>query len=248
MPIFDELGKLVPKEVVGKAYDDAVSGPAKEIGKLGTDLAKTARLLLAPLQYGSALQDRLESAIDRIRKRVPEERQVEAPAEIVGPTLEKMRYVHEHSELWDMYEEILTKSVDSDFQDTVHPSFSHIIGQLGRDEAWILYRLRDGDFKVVDCLDLDAAENKFKNRVIEESELPKSELYLPEHIELFYWHLESLSLVTWPVERQVPVHNPPGGPQTGIRRYSRMLLTDFGRLFVDACIPAEGFEKHVKKE
>jgi ATP dependent DNA ligase domain len=35
-----------------------------------------------------------------------------------------------------------------------------------------------------------------------------------------------------------------GGPQTGVRRYSKMMLTDFGKLFVTACIPAEGFEKH----
>src|ERR1700726_2497128 len=121
MDVWGGLGKLVPKETIGKVYDDALSGPAKEIGKLGTDVVKTARLILAPLQYGAAYQDRLERACERISKRVPDERRVEAPLEIVGPTLEKLQYVREGSELWDMFEEVLTKSVDSEAQASIHP-------------------------------------------------------------------------------------------------------------------------------
>jgi hypothetical protein len=246
MDVLGALGKLVPKKTIGKLYDDALSGPAKEIGKLGTDVVKTARLLLAPLQYGAAFQDRLEKACERISKRVPEVRRVEAPIEIVGPTLEKMQYVREGSELWDMFEEVLTKSVDSEAQRTIHPSFSHLISLLSRDEAWILYRLRDRNFAVVDRLDLDRAQNKFINRVVESSELPKDELYMPDHVELSYSHLESLGLAVWPVDKQDPVMA--GSTQTGIRRYSKMMLTEFGKLFVAACIPAEGFEKHAKSK
>ena len=50
-PLLD-LGKLVSKETLSKLYDDAVAGPAKEVGKLGTDAIKVARLILAPLQIG----------------------------------------------------------------------------------------------------------------------------------------------------------------------------------------------------
>jgi hypothetical protein len=246
MDVLGALGKLIPKKTIGKLYDDALSAPAKEIGKLGTDVVKTARLLLAPLQYGAAFQDRLEKACERINTRVSEERKVEAPLEIVGPTLDKMQYVREGTELWDMFEEVLTKSVDAEAQRTVHPSFSHIISLLSRDEAWILYRLRDQNFNVVDYLDYDRAENKFKNRVVEKSELPKDELYMPDYIELSYSHLESLNLATWPVDKQEPVFAVAGGPQTGLRRYSKMMLTEFGKLFVAACIPIMGFEKHAK--
>ena len=244
MDVFGALGKLIPKKTIGKLYDDAFSGAAKELGKLGTDVVKTGRLILAPIQYASAFQDRLEKAIERIRTRVPEERQVEAPLEIVGPTLEKMRYVREGSELWDMYEEVLTKSVNSDSQATIHPSFSQLISLLSRDEAWILYRLRDRNFAVVDYLDYDRAQNKFMNRVVESSELPKDELNMPEYIELSYSHLNSLGLATWPIEKQDPIIT--GGTQTGVRRHSKMMLTEFGKLFAAACIPATGFERHAK--
>ena len=118
---------------------------------------------------------------------------------------------------------------------------------LSRDEAWILYRLRATDFQVIDHLDLDRLENQFKNRVIEHSELPNTELFLPTKIDLFYSHLESLNLVTWPVVKQDATFAVQGGPQTGLRRHSRMALTDFGKLFAAACIPAAGFERHAKK-
>jgi hypothetical protein len=55
------LGNLVPKELLNKVYDDAVSPSAKQIGRLGEDVIKTARLLLSPLQVTAAVGDRLEA-------------------------------------------------------------------------------------------------------------------------------------------------------------------------------------------
>lgn len=246
MDVYEALGKLVPKETIDKAYDDALSSPAKQLGKFGTEALKTARLILAPLQIAAAYQDRFENLCERISKRVPEERRVEAPPEIAGPTLERLKYTLDNSELANMFEEVLTKSVDSESQAKIHPSFGHIIAQLSRDEAWMLFRLRDKDLEVTDHLDYDRTANKFYNRVVEKSELPKEELFQPDLIELSYSHLESLSLVTWPVLKQEPVMAETGGVQIGLRRHSKLMLTDFGRLFITACIPAEGFEKHAK--
>jgi hypothetical protein len=245
-PDLEQLGKLIPKETVGKVYDDLLAPSAKEIGKLGGDVAKTARLILAPLQATAALQDRFAAMVQRIRERVPDNKQIEPPAEVVGPALEHMRYLDESSALWSMYEEVLTRAVDRDQNATVHPSFAHIICQLSRDEAWILYRLRSRSFAVVDEFQLNRKENRFFDRVVIESELPIGELYRPDVVDLSYSHLESLALATWPVERQDPVRNAQG-EQTGVRRHSKMMLTDFGRLFASACIPEHGFEQHAKK-
>lgn len=233
-----ELGELIPKETIDKIYTDALSAPAKEVSKLGVDAVKTLRLLLAPIQLLGALQDRIEPMLERIRKRVPEERRIEASPEVVGPALERMRYLPERSELWSMFEEVLTKAVDGAEVSKLHPSFTYIISQLSRDEAWMIYRLRERSFDVVDRMDL--VGSRFENRQIESSELPTDELRLPEQLDLYYAHLDSLSLVTWPVTRQDPIHA--NGRQIGIRRFSTMMLTDFGRLFAAACIPPEGFD------
>ena len=49
-----------------------------------------------------------------------------------------------------------------------------------------------------------------------------------------------LSLVTWPVLKQDAILDE-NNKQTGLRRRSKMMLTDFGKLFVSVCIPNEGF-------
>src|SRR5438309_1344424 len=107
------IEKLLPTKVIEKTYDDALSKPAKEFSKIAVDLVRTARLFLAPIQLASAFQDRFERAVRRIRARVPEERYILAPAEVVGPALEQMRYLDEANPLWQMFEELLVSSVDS---------------------------------------------------------------------------------------------------------------------------------------
>lgn len=236
-----DVEKILSSKTAEKLYDDGVSDTAKEISKIGVDISKTARLLLAPLQLTAAFQDRVEKMIDRIRHKVPEERQIEAPAELVGPTLEKMKYVEEGSLLWEMFEEILTRSIDSEGIQSIHPSFAHIISQISRDEALILYKLTQQDFTVVDTMDLNVKENRFENLQIEGSQIPTDELYMPEKIQFYHSHLESLNLVLWPVEKQDPIFDE-NNKQTGIRRFSKIHLTEFGRLFVSACIPSGGFK------
>lgn len=239
MPIPEDLDKLLPAKVVEKAYDDIASPPAKELGKAAVDLVKTARLFLAPFQLAAAFQDRFERVVERIRTKVPEEKQKPPPAEVVGPALRQMQYLDEDNPLWLMFEELLTQAIDEDTTAKVHPSFAQLISQLSRDEAVILYRLRSDEFKVVDTLDYDRAQNKFSNRKVEQSSLPTEDLQHPHQMSLYYSHLESLSLVQWPVEKQDPIMS--GGTQVGIRRHSTMRLTEFGQLFVSVCVPQGGF-------
>ena len=231
---------LLPEKVAEKAYDDLVSSPAKELGKVGVDVVKTLRLLLAPLQIAAAFQDRLEHTAARIANRVPEDRRIAPPPQVIGPALEHMKFLEEDNPLWQMFEELLTSSVDAESIATVHPSFAHLISQLSRDEAMILYRLRSVEFKIVDVLDFNEREGRFENRKVEESTIPASELLLPNQLGLSYSHLYFLSLVEWPVDKQDPILDDQRR-QTGVRRYSTMRLTEFGKLFVSACVPDEGF-------
>jgi hypothetical protein len=240
MPQPEGLDKLLPAKVIEKAYDDAVSPAAKEVGQAAADIVKTARLLLAPFQLGAAFQDRFALLVERIRKRVPDERQIAPAGEIVGPAVRQMQYLDEDNPLWKMFEELITRAVDAETTERVHPSFAHLISQLSRDEAVILYKLRDTVFSVVDTMDYHKGTNRFFNRKFEQSTIPTQDLERPGQMDMYYSHLESLSLATWPIERQEPIMQ--GLEQIGVRRYSTMRLTDFGRLFVSACVPESGFE------
>ena len=64
----DGIEKLLPTKILERAYEDVLSKPAKEIGRFAQDLAKTGRLLLAPIQLTAAFQDRFVRVIERIRK------------------------------------------------------------------------------------------------------------------------------------------------------------------------------------
>lgn len=233
------ISKIIESEVAKQVYQQGLSGPVTEIGKLGTDALKTVRLFTFPLQILSTLQDRVEKVLNNARNKVPELNQQNAPPQLVGPILEKIKYLPEDDELIKMYEELLARSIDKDRVNEAHPSFIHIISQLSRDEACILFELKENDFEVTDYMDYVQLENKFINRRIEKTNIPYDKLFYKDNVELYYSHLESLSLVSWPVYKQIPINSQ--GKQTGLRRFSKITLTDFGKLFIKACIPEKGF-------
>ena len=234
------LDKLLGKKLLEKVYDDALSPAAKEAGKALVDLVKTARMFTAPFQLAATFQERFEKYLRKAAERVPPDRQIAAPAEIIGPAVENMRHLNSEHPLWQMFEEVLTRSIDKDKIAGLHPSFVSIIPQLSRDEAFLIYRLMQGPFAIVDTLDLAASGDKFENRRIEQDGTPIGELYVPEMFNITYEHLHALGVVNWPVGKQEPIHK--DGKQVGVRRFSTVELTAFGKLFAEACIPTIGFE------
>jgi len=197
--------KVISSKVVERAYDDAISSPMVEISKVGVDVVKSARLLLAPLQIAASFQDRFEVFLKNLNMRVPEQDLVQAPAEVSAVSLEKMKYLDSENPLWKMFEELLINASSSKTQSNVHPSFATIISQLSPDEAVMLYELSFNNFEIEDKLDLNHANNRFENRVITKNTIPLDLLVNPDSLEIYYAHLESLSLVQWPVIKEEPV-------------------------------------------
>lgn len=234
------IEKVANSKLAEKIYDDGLSPPVVEISKLGVDVVKTARLILAPLQIAASFQDRFERFLNNLNKRVPEDKLVQPPAELTSSCIEKMKYIESSSPLWMMFEELLIKASNKDNISIVHPSFGQIIGQLSPDEAFMVYELNKNDFEVTDTLDLNRTTNRFENRKILKSTIPTEKLAISEAVDMYYSHLDSLSLVTWPVINEIAIMS--GNTQTGTKRKSKMQLTDFGRLFAKACIPENGFD------
>ena len=80
------------------------------------------------------LKNRLES---RLNKTAPEN--IIAPRlQIVGPLLDKYKYVHEDENLSEMYINLLASSMDKDTAQKAHPSFVNVISELSPDEARLL--------------------------------------------------------------------------------------------------------------
>lgn len=234
------LGEALNSKVAEKAYDDVLSKPAKQVGEFAEDLLKTARLILVPVQLASAVQDRLDAFIQRAINKVPQERQIIPPLHFLISIYENIKYMDDKNLLYELFEELLARSIDSGRIKETHPSFIYIIPQLTPDEALILLELKNNDFEVVDTMDLDHENRLFVNRKIEKTTIPIDKLSYPDNIYMYYSHLASLSLVEWPVIKSDPIYDD-NKRQIGIRRYSKMNLTEFGKFFVNACVPEGGF-------
>lgn len=132
------VAKIVDSKVVQRVYSDALSKPLKETGGLATDIVRGLRLFTAPLVLAANWKDRLLADLEKCRKRVPEERQVESPPEIAGPILERLRFTETNNPLRDLFLNLLSTSIDSAVQSDAHPAFPVILGQLTADELRIL--------------------------------------------------------------------------------------------------------------
>lgn len=227
---------LIPKELLGKVYDDALAGPFKEIGKLGTDTLRAARLITAPIQLIATFQGRLERMLRRMEERVSEEHLIEAPAEIIAPALEHMRILEDRSELWETYEELITQSIDATKQASVHPAFVHLIKQLSSDEIRLLRHLYSSSRLFIHRLTLNAAATQFSDKTTERTDIDMTVIHLKEQFNFYIVHLTSLGIVEWPITKQEPILAEQGN-QTGLRQTSILGLTEFGRLFMSACVP-----------
>jgi hypothetical protein len=229
------IGEIVNSKIAENIYEDTASGALKEVGKIGADLAKTARLFLAPFQVTALFQTRFEKYLKSLEGRVPEECRIEVHPQISGPALESMRYIDETEVLWSMFCELLSKAADSRNVQYVHPSFVHILKQLTRDEVLLLSKLYDEPFLQTDTLELNREKNEWQNKETVDTTIPYGELHNPESFRIYYSHLESLSLITWPITKEQAIYEHEEGLQTGIRQTSNIALTEFGKLFVDAC-------------
>ena len=232
------LAKIVDSELANKIYEDLAAPTVQEVGGAAADIAHGLRLFTAPFLLMGSWHDRLLRYVANVTNRVPEERRIAAPAMIAGPVLEKLRFLEPEDSLTELYLNLLARAIDKDHINEAHPAFVTLIGQLSPDEALIIYRLRDSSFKAVDTLAWDQANDRFvPPPVIEKIDFPVSELTYPEHLYMYTDHLNSLNVMTWHIVGHQEIIRDDSGMQTAVRRRSTMALTEFGKLFVKACIP-----------
>ncbi|MCC9168844.1 DUF4393 domain-containing protein [Pontibacter harenae] len=229
-----DFSNILGQETIKKIYEDGLSNPTKEVGKTATDLVKAARLFTAPIQLLAAYQDRLEKYLNQVREAVPEERQIESPASIAGPVLEKLKYIEDENYLKDLYLNLLKKAIDREKINEAHPAFVSIIEQLSPDEALIIKVVAEQRiyykakfFTIIEVGDTskeDIVENLF----------PLEQLTFPQHFNMYILHLIYLNLIDTPIFQQTEPDESHEQKPVINSRYIR--LTEFGVLFHKACI------------
>jgi len=223
-PIDDAVLELVRQLPIKEIYQDGLSEPVKETGKLVTDLIKTFRLVLAPIQFTAAWQDRLSRFIDHSVRQIPEDKRIAPPPQILGPVLEGIRYEPEGTPIDEMFSELLSRSMDMTRVDEAHPAYPQLIRQLSSDEA-ILLRYLQGE--------RISWERKAKvegDGKAAFSYVPVADsLGAPHNLNFYAQHLEILGLALF--HRSLMNSEDAHGPGE-----FKLWLTNFGEHFVRACL------------
>lgn len=140
-------------------YQDAVQPVAKQIGRSLETLAGIINIALSPVSlmvHGYELiHERLKQRLEEKLRDVPKERVVSPPLVIVGPLLEKYRFVYDQSLLSDLYENLLATAMDESTVRQAHPAFVSMISQLCPDEAKLLKAISAHPF-LIPMIDIEA--------------------------------------------------------------------------------------------
>ena len=227
MTIGKDIADVLDSKTVKKVYDDGLSTPVKESGKMLTDGVKTLRLLGAPLQLAAGFKDWLEGWIDRVVRKIPKERLQPVPARLGGPVIQELQYHDDGDDITEMYLHLLKKAMDKETEDVAHPAFAKLIGLLSPDEVLMLHLLGQRTFE-----EHHDGQGGYEQRITLQ-EFPINKLVYPNNFKIYISHLISLDLIAFPGRPD------PKGPVGGSTYIFRLQLTDFGRMFVTACQPGE---------
>lgn len=131
-----ELIKATP------VYQDAIQPVAQEMGQALKTLGGVINVALAPLAaviYGyetisANLKIRLEA---RLANTLPENI-VTPKLQVVGPLLERYKYVYDNGDLSEMFINLLANAMDKNQLQKAHPSFVNLISEISPDEAKLI--------------------------------------------------------------------------------------------------------------
>lgn len=249
MALPPDLSKLLPTKVVEQAYSDAVSDTLKEVSKIGVDAAKTVRLILFPLQFTAAFQDRLARYIDRAVRSVPAERRVAPVESLALQVADRLRFQEDGNVVTDMYVSLLARAMDRQRAGEAHPAFVHLVGQLAPDEALLIEQiatagqaaymrsyLSAGPFtkeQREQAIERSALRELYRERLSRMWVRPEK-LSQPELVFTYIEHLHSLGIMVYNNDRS-ETGRLLKGDASGVE-YWLIELNEFGRLFHAACL------------
>jgi Abortive infection alpha len=135
----EAVAKIIEKVPV---YEDAIQPLAKEVGRALGTIGGLINLALAPISvmvqgYGY-IQENITRRLEEKLSKTSPDNIVQPPLPVVGPLLERYRYVHDDHELSEMFVNLLANAMDADHIRKAHPAFVQVISQLCPEEAKLI--------------------------------------------------------------------------------------------------------------
>lgn len=139
------LGQLIGN-VPDKVYDDALSPAMKEVGGIFSALAGFFNnVVAAPLHRLNAKHKiKTQKFINNLYQeylQIPEENRQEPPVNIVGPTLEALKYNIDEDTLSELFANLLLAAMDNKIANKCHPAYVKILAQMDSTDALVLQHI-----------------------------------------------------------------------------------------------------------
>lgn len=253
-----ELVKATPN-ILGQVYEDLAQPSVKAVGNaLGTVLEFSTSILLPIKLLNEKFKLNFTKNLNDYKKKleeVPEEKRCEVHPQIGTPIVEKLTYTT-NDEIADLFTTLLANASNIDMVNTAHPSFANMIERLSPDEARIIKYLK-GKEDIQYCDFRGNAKNgNGYNTIKEHLTLVPQEVKLdfPDNTNAYLANLVSMGILfdmdgTYRIDQtiynkikeqyhfeQYKAELVPNVFKDFVTNNSYYKITDFGKLFIKACI------------
>lgn len=253
---------LINGELLKEFYGDFAKPSVQSVGKaLGTVFDIVFGGLSYFPQKGNIY---LKNNLERYRKKlenVPVDNIIPADPQIGVPIVEKLKYIT-HDEIADLFTTLLANASNSETVESVHPSFISIIEQLASDEAKIIEYLNtnpnipycDINGTLKQCDNDPILHNSYNILIYHATALPWQIDILKNNVGVYLNNLVRLGILTDEKGTLIQdmslydnIHElygvkkmrdslVPDKYQQIYTEKSFYSITDFGRLFINACV------------
>lgn len=253
-----DLIKTTPN-ILGQVYEDLAQPSVKAVGSaLGTVFEfSTAFLLPVKLlneKFKLNFTKRLNEYKEKLEQ-IPEDKRCEVHPQIGTPIIEKLSYTT-NDEIADMFTTLLANASNIDMVNTAHPSFITMIERLSPDEAKIIKYLKGKeDIQYCDFC-AHVLNGKGFNTIVEHATILSQEVHLsfPNNENAYLANFVSLGILfdmagTYRIDQTIynkikTIHGFESLKAALVPKVYKELtsnnsyykVTDFGKLFIKACI------------
>ena len=253
-----DLVKGTPN-ILGQIYTDLAQPSVKAVGQaLGTVFEFSTSFLLPVKLLNEKFKMNFKKRITEYEKKleeIPEEKRCEVHPQVGTPIIEKLSYTT-NDEIADLFTTLLANASNIDMVNTAHPSFISIIERLSPDEARIIKYLKGKeDIQYCDFRGNVKNGNGY-NTIIEHATLIPQEVHLafPKNVNAYLANFVSLGILfdmvgTYKIDQTIynkikefygfenlKTQLAPNIFKEVVANNCYYKVTDFGKLFIQACI------------
>lgn len=243
------------KKILPTIYNDAAK---PSVQKIGIALSSIVGLVVSPLGKAAEIGEKNLTRLIEKLNRIEKEKIVSIPPELGVPIFERLKFTR-GEELVELYTELFIKASTSDTQNTAHPSYLEIITNLSVDEAKIVRYLKKSEQNSVipyirvkiktEGEEGDVISKKYLTNLTEKIEFfnPNNEqMYLENLTRLGLLHdFDTRYLTNQEYYKPLLEHSLllkikqelENTKKTTEVEKSYFVLTDFGKNFLETCVP-----------